>query len=87
MQIQTLTGSFFPDDIGFGHAVGLTVDDQLSIPFDVYVRRFDGPLRGHYSGIVCVCGGGGNKNKPKLIIENDFGLLRTTLEIPIPLEF
>lgn len=58
-----LTGSFFPDHRGLGHAVGLTVDDQLSVPLDVHVRRFDGPLRRHYItvGGEKVKGGGHRK--------------------------
>lgn len=66
---KTLTGSFFPDDCGLGHAIGLTIDDQLSVPFDVHVHGFDGPLWRH---CLVVEIGGGEQKQTKMNYRNRF---------------
>lgn len=88
----TLTGSFFPHHSGLGHAVGLTVDDQLSVPFDVRVRRFDSPFRRHCTsdGLVVKKKITTNNKRSRLVFErfrsgytpHSTLITRSILEIP-----
>ena len=41
------TGRFFPDDIGRGHALSLTVECHVSVPLDARVAGLDDPSRRH----------------------------------------